>query len=155
MGGSILLGSHPQETWESIDSALNAALEIDRALPKGLGLAYATGARVYPQTDLADWIASNKEEAIPYLYGERDWSFVRPTIFSRPAPPRKLLRYVRRYLQGAKGQMGPMNAEAGPAQATRARVLAARGGARGARDEGCETTVMQHAKERRSVANIA
>lgn len=112
LGGSILLGSHPQETWQSIDSALDAALEIDSALPKGLGLAYATGARVYPQTSLADWIATHRAEAQPFLYGSTDKSFVEPVIFSKPTHPRKLLRYVNRYLSQAKGQMGPMNAEA-------------------------------------------
>ena len=112
LGGSILLGSHPNETWQSIDSALDAALEIDQALPKGLGLAYATGARVYPQTALADWIATHRKEAQPYLYGAEDPSFVEPVIFSKPTHPRKLLRYVNRYLSQAKGQMGPMNAEA-------------------------------------------
>ena len=112
LGGSILLGAHPQESWKTIDSALQAAIDIDKALPNGLGLAYATGARVYPQTTLANWIADNREEATPFLYGASDHSFVRPVIFSKPAPPRKLLRYVNRYLSDTKGQMGPMNAEA-------------------------------------------
>ena len=112
LGGSVLLGAHPEENWKSIDSALDAALEIDKALPNGLGLAYATGARVYPQTTLANWIAEHPEEAKPYMYGVDDPSFVRPVVFSKPTPPRKLLRYVNRYLSGAKGQMGPMNAEA-------------------------------------------
>ena len=112
LGGSILLGAHPQESWKTIDSALETALEIDQALPKGLGLAYATGARVYPQTTLANWISENKEEAREFLYGSGDPSFVRPVVFSKPTAPRKLLRYVNRYLSKAKGQMGPMNAEA-------------------------------------------
>lgn len=112
LGGSILLGAHPDENWKTIDSALDAAMEIDSALPNGLGLAYATGARVYPQTTLAHWIADHPREAKPFLYGCDDLSFVRPVVFSKPAPPRKLLRYVNRYVSGAKGQMGPMNAEA-------------------------------------------
>lgn len=112
LGGSVLLGAHPDEDWRTIDSALDAALEIDKALPKGLGLAYATGARVYPQTTLANWIGAHYEEAKPYLYGADDLSFVQPVVFSKPTSPRRLLRYVNRYLSTAKGQMGPMNAEA-------------------------------------------
>ena len=112
LGGSVLLGAHPDEDWRTIDSALDAALEIDKALPKGLGLAYATGARVYPQTTLANWIGAHYEEAKPYLYGADDLSFVQPVVFSKPTSPRRLLRYVNRYLSTAQGQMGPMNAEA-------------------------------------------
>lgn len=118
LGGSILLGAHPSETWDSVDRALKTALELDAALPDGLGLSYATGGRVYPDSALADRVAAMGAEARPYLYGADDPSFVRPVIFSKPAPPRRLLAYVKGALQGARGPMGPMNTEA-PADPTR------------------------------------
>ncbi|MCB9779516.1 MAG: cobalamin B12-binding domain-containing protein [Alphaproteobacteria bacterium] len=112
LGGSVLLGAHPLETWETLDSALDTALELDDAFPDGLGLAYATGARVYPRTWLADWIAAHRDEAAPWLHGADDPSFVRPVVYSRPAPPRALLAHVFQHLAEARGQMGPMNSEA-------------------------------------------
>lgn len=112
LGGSVLLGAHPDETWGTLDRALAYALELDSALPDGLGLSYATGGRVYPETALADQIARLGEAARPYLYGADDPSFVRPVIFSKPAAPRRLLAYVKAALAGARGFMGPMNTEA-------------------------------------------
>ena len=112
LGGSILLGAHPEESWDSIDRALEKALQLDSRFSKGLGLAYATGARVYPETELAAWIRANREAAQPHLYGDDDPEFVRPVVFSRPTSPRKLLGYVERSLRAAVGEMGPMNAEA-------------------------------------------
>lgn len=112
LGGSVLLGAHWLETEDTLERALETALEIDRALPLGLGLSYATGGRVYPETALADWVASHRDEARPHLYGAEDWSFVRPVIFSRPMAPRRLLTWVKARLEGARGLMGPMNTEA-------------------------------------------
>jgi hypothetical protein len=111
LGGSILLGAHPAETLDTVDGAVAAAREIDAALPDGLGLAYACGARVYPETPLARWIADHRAEAAPDLYGEDDPRFVRVVVFSRPLAPRPLLARVQAGLAGAKGNMAPMNAE--------------------------------------------
>lgn len=125
LGGSILLGAHPEERWETVDGALDAARELDRALPDGLALAYATGARVYPETPLAQWIRRNRAEAAPDLYGAADPSFAEVVVFSRPASPRTLMRHVQARLEGAKGRMGPMNVEvqSGPAEASVNRAL--------------------------------
>lgn len=112
LGGSVLLGAHWLETERTLQGALDYAREVDRAFHQGLGLSYATGGRVYPETALADWIAANREEARPHLYGEDDPSFVRPVIFSRPMAPRRLMAWVKARLEGARGNMGPMNAEA-------------------------------------------
>lgn len=112
LGGSVLLGAHWLETEDTLESALRYALELDRTFSLGLGLSYATGGRVYPETALADWIARNREAARPHLYGEDDPSFVRPVIFSRPMAPRRLMAFVKGRLEGARGAMGPMNAEA-------------------------------------------
>lgn len=112
LGGSIILGAHWLEREETLRAAVEAALEIDAALPDGLGLSYATGGRVYPETALADWISANRDEARPSLYGAEDWSFVRPVIFSRPMAPRRLMAWLKGQLQGARGHMGPMNTEA-------------------------------------------
>lgn len=125
LGGSILLGAHPEERWETVDGALDAALEMDAALPAGLALAYATGARVYPETPLAGWIRAHRDEATPDLYGSPDPSFAEVVVFSRPAAPRALLRHVSARLAGARGRMGPMNVEvrAGPAEGLVNRAL--------------------------------
>ena len=116
LGGSVLLGAHPAETEETLGRAVEAALSIDRALPGGLGLAYACGARVYGRAPLADWVRDHWEEAAPHLYaraGDRlDPELVRPVVFCRPGPPRALLRWLEGALAGARGPMGPMNAEA-------------------------------------------
>jgi hypothetical protein len=53
--GSILLGAHPDETWDSVARALAAARAIDAALPRGLDLTFATGGRVYATVPLGRW----------------------------------------------------------------------------------------------------
>lgn len=111
MGGSMLFGSHWLETWDTVDEAIAAIREIDAAFPDGLGLAYACGGRVYPETALADWIRKNSIEAKSHLYGDDDPTFVRPVAFSKPASPRELLRHVMSALEGTKGPIAPMNTE--------------------------------------------
>jgi len=112
LGGSILLGAHPLETDATLDRALSTALEFDAALPDGLGLAYACGGRVYPRTALADWVGAHPQLAAPSLYGARDPTFLRPVVFCRPTAPRALMARVGQALAGARGRMGPMNADA-------------------------------------------
>jgi hypothetical protein len=116
LGGSILLGAHPQETERSVGSALDTALVWDRALPEGFGLAYACGARVYPGSPLARLLDPADPAVRADLYvraGDRlDENWVRPVVFSRPGRPRELLARVRAHLAGARGPMRPMNAEA-------------------------------------------
>lgn len=112
LGGSVLFGAHPLEDEDTLATAFARALAFDRALPDGFGLAYACGARVYPETPLADWVASHWEEAAPHVYGAADPSFVRPVVFCRPLRPRSLLARVKAALASARGPMGPMNAEA-------------------------------------------
>ena len=120
LGGSVLFGAHLDETMDSVNRAIDNALEIDRALPEGLGLAYACGGRVYPETTLADRIQASWDECEPDLYTldaePPDRSFVRPVVFCRPQSPRKLLASVQERLANAKGNMGPMNAEAPAAE---------------------------------------
>ncbi|MCB9766489.1 MAG: radical SAM protein [Alphaproteobacteria bacterium] len=116
LGGSVLLGSHPLETDDTLQRAVEDALAIDAALPRGLGLAYACGGRVYPETGLADWIAAHRDEAAPHLYtadgAPPDPAFVRPVVFCRPRSPRRLMAWVKGALAGAKGHIAPMNSEA-------------------------------------------
>ena len=111
IGGSMLLGAHPAETWQTLDEALTAARQIDSALPDGLGLAYACGARVYAETPLAQWITAHPDDAAPHLFGADDPSFAQVVVFSRPAPPRVLLAHVQAALQDCRGPTGAMNAE--------------------------------------------
>ncbi len=114
--GSVLFGAHPEETLESLERAFAVARELDSILPDGLGLSYAAGARVYPETGLADYISAHWEACLPSLYtlpGEApDPSFVRPVVFSRPLPPRRLLGRVRAGLSTLRGPVGTMNSEA-------------------------------------------
>jgi hypothetical protein len=121
LGGSVLLGAHPDETDETLDGAMSAARDIDRCLPAGLGLAYACGARVYPATSLARQIAAEPGTHRAHLYTRTladgqvdpvDWSFVRPVVYSRPRSPRQLLAQVGDALRALRGPTGPMNAEA-------------------------------------------
>lgn len=123
LGGSILLGAHPEEDERSLESALARARQIDAALPDGLGLAYATGGRVYPNSPLGDWVAAHPEEARPHLYGADDPRFLEPVVFCRPGPPRLLLRRVQAALAGCRGRMGPMNTEAPSGDALRVEAL--------------------------------
>jgi hypothetical protein len=111
IGGSILFGAHWLETWDTVDEAVQRAMAWDRAFPDGIGLAYACGGRLYPETGLAAWVAEHRDEAAPHLYGEPDPTFVRPVVFCRPASPRALLRHVQAATGQAKGPIAPMNAE--------------------------------------------
>lgn len=121
LGGSVLLGAHPKEDEGSLTRALDLARQLDAAFPDGLGLSYACGGRVYPETRLADWIAEDWDAARPHLYTSPgqplDETFVRPVVYSRPAAPRALLRQVRAALSGCRGHIGPMNAEAPASEA--------------------------------------
>lgn len=113
LGGSILLGAHPRETGTTLDSALAAAREIDLAFPRGLGLAYACGARVYPGSPLADRIRALGTANLYCRAGDTiDPQFVRPVVYCQPGSPRALARHVAASLAGTRGQMKPMNAEA-------------------------------------------
>lgn len=111
LGGSMLFGAHWLETWDTVDEAIEAIRELDAAFPDGLGLAYASGGRLYPETALADWVATHREQAAPHLYGDDDPTFVRPVVFSKPASPRALLKYVVDALGETRGPIAPMNTE--------------------------------------------
>lgn len=112
LGGSMLLGAHPEETDASVERALAAAREIDAALPDGLGLAYAAGGRVYAAAPLGRWVAAHPDAARPDLYGRWTKDFVAPLVFCRPGAPRALLARIEAGLAGCRGPMRPLNAEA-------------------------------------------
>ncbi|MFZ5481968.1 MAG: B12-binding domain-containing radical SAM protein [Myxococcota bacterium] len=112
LGGSVLLGAHPEETYDHVDAALAVARELDAALPDGLGLAWAAGGRVYPNAPLGRWVRAHLAEARPHLYGRWTPDFVAPLVFCRPASPRALFAYVEAGLAGCRGQIRPLNAEA-------------------------------------------
>ncbi len=111
LGGSVLLGAHPLEDDASIDSAIAAACEIDRALPAGLGLAWAAGGRVYSNAPLGRWVAAHLPEARPHLVGRLTPGFAAPLAFCRPGTPRALFRRVAAGLAGCRGAMQSLNAE--------------------------------------------
>lgn len=119
LGGSALLGGHPEETWRSVDQALLTIRDYDDALPDGLGLAWSPGARVYPASPLGRWVRDHREEAAPDLYGSITPDLVEPLVYCRPAPPRELFAWVQERLDGCKGAIRPMNDElrAAPEQA--------------------------------------
>jgi hypothetical protein len=111
LGATVLFGAHPAETEATLGAALAAARAIDAALPDGLGLALACGARVYPGTPLATRLSPDAP-----LYtadgGRPDPTFVAPVVHCRLGPPRALLRQIEAALAGMKGTVGPMNATA-------------------------------------------
>ncbi len=111
LGGSVLLGAHPIEDDASIDSAIAAAREIDRALPEGLGLGWAAGGRVYANAPLGRWVAAHLLEARPHLVGRLTPGFAAPLVYCRPGTPRALFRRVAAGLAGCRGAMQSLNAE--------------------------------------------
>ncbi|MFT7521549.1 MAG: hypothetical protein ACI9MC_003700, partial [Kiritimatiellia bacterium] len=111
LGGSMLFGAHWLETMDTVQQAIDRIQQLDAAFPDGLGLAYAAGGRVYPNTGLADWVASHREQAEPHLYGDVDPTFVRPVVYCHPMAPRDLLRHVQQALGETRGPIGPMNTE--------------------------------------------
>lgn len=125
--GSVLLGAHPLETWETVDEALSVARDLDARLPEGLSLAVAAGARVYPTSPLGRTVRSRWEELAPHLYtpdgGPPDPELLDPVVFCRPGPPRTLLRHVLQ--TQLRGGITTMNGE-GPATEVEARVAALR-----------------------------
>lgn len=114
LSGSLLLGAHPDETWESIDRALHRARALDSALPGGLSLAFATGGRVYGASRLGAWVGSRLAEARPHLYGTLSEGFVEPLVFCKPTSPRRLMGYVEDRLAGMRAPATPLNGESSP-----------------------------------------
>ena len=112
LAGSILLGAHPDETWDSVDRALAAARAIDAALAGGLALTFATGGRVYASAPLGRWVRENFERARPDLYGAVAPDLAAPVVFCRPTSPRRLFAHVSDALAGLRGRAAPLNAEA-------------------------------------------
>ncbi len=112
LGGSLLLGAHPEESWESIHRAVETAKELDRALPEGLGLAWAAGGRVYATAPLGRWVAANFDAARPFLYGKLSPGFIKPLVFCRPVAPRALLSHLQTAFSGMRGHVQLLNAEA-------------------------------------------
>ncbi|MFH1467762.1 MAG: radical SAM protein, partial [Pseudomonadota bacterium] len=109
LGATVLFGAHPAESEATLTAALDTARALDAALPDGLGLAYACGARVYPGTPLAARLGPGAplftvDGAPP------DPTFVAPVVHCRLGPPRALFARVQAALAGMKGAVGPMNA---------------------------------------------
>ncbi|MCP4873035.1 MAG: radical SAM protein [Proteobacteria bacterium] len=164
VGGTVLFGAHPDETWETVSSALTATKRLDGELPEGLGLAYATGGRVYASSPLGRWVRDHREEATPDLHGTWSEGFAEPLVFCRPAPPRALLAHVQEALADCRGGMGPLNAEMiTDPQLLRAERLVnvgivrrTRGDATGARQalEDAVATVPDHAEALRQLALV-
>ncbi len=112
LGGTVLLGGHPAETWDTVDTALEAAQAFDAALPGGFGLSFSAGARVYPAAPLGRWVTARPGEARPDLYGGRPGDLASPVVYCRPGPPRELLDHVLRGLAALRGPVAPLNATA-------------------------------------------
>ena len=74
----------PGETEETIAETIGFV----RSLPQTIEVVYSAGARVYPHTPLAR-IAEREPE---WLVAHDDPTFLRPTVYSRPLPPRELAR---------------------------------------------------------------
>jgi radical SAM superfamily enzyme YgiQ (UPF0313 family) len=74
----------PGETEETIAETI----DFVRSLPQSIEVVYSAGARVYPHTPLAR-IAEREPE---WLVAHDDPTFLTPTVYSRPWPPRELAR---------------------------------------------------------------
>jgi hypothetical protein len=83
----------PGETEETIAETI----AFVRALPLSVEVVYSAGARVYPHTPLSR-IAEQEPER---LVGADDPSFLRPSAYSSPLPPRELARLL-------DGQLGSL-----------------------------------------------
>ncbi len=81
----------PGETEETIAETI----EFVRSLPESIEVVYSAGARVYPHTPLAR-IAEREPE---WLVANDDPTFLTPTVYSRPWPPRELARRLDEQLR--------------------------------------------------------
>jgi hypothetical protein len=81
----------PGETEETIDETI----DFVRSLPDSIEVVYSAGARVYPHTPLAQ-IAEREPE---WLVAHDDPTFLTPTVYSRPWPPRELARRLDEQLR--------------------------------------------------------
>jgi hypothetical protein len=81
----------PGETEETIAETI----EFVRSLPETIDVVYSAGARVYPHTPLAR-IAEREPE---WLIAHDDPTFLTPTVYSRPWPPRELARRLDEQLR--------------------------------------------------------
>ena len=82
----------PGETEETIAETI----EFVRALPPSIEVVYSAGARVYPHTPLAR-IAEREPE---WLVPDGDPTFLAPTVYCRPRPPRELAKRLDAELSG-------------------------------------------------------
>jgi radical SAM superfamily enzyme YgiQ (UPF0313 family) len=81
----------PGETEETIAETI----DFVRSLPESIEVVYSAGARVYPHTPLAR-IAEREPE---WLVAHDDPTFLAPTVYSRPWPPRELARRLAEQLR--------------------------------------------------------
>jgi radical SAM superfamily enzyme YgiQ (UPF0313 family) len=81
----------PGETEETIAETI----DFVRSLPESIEVVYSAGARVYPHTPLAR-IAEREPE---WLVAGDDPTFLMPTVYSRPWPPRELARRLDEQLR--------------------------------------------------------
>jgi pyruvate-formate lyase-activating enzyme len=81
----------PGETEETIAETI----DFVRSLPESIEVVYSAGARVYPHTPLAR-IAEREPE---WLVANDDPTFLTPTVYSRPWPPRELARKLDEQLR--------------------------------------------------------
>jgi hypothetical protein len=81
----------PGETEETIAETI----DFVRSLPDSIEVVYSAGARVYPHTPLAQ-IAEREPE---WLVAHDDPTFLTPTVYSRPLPPRELARKLDEQLR--------------------------------------------------------
>lgn len=81
----------PGETEETIAETI----DFVRSLPDSIEVVYSAGARVYPHTPLAR-IAEREPE---WLVSNDDPTFLTPTVYSRPWPPRELAQRLDEQLR--------------------------------------------------------
>jgi hypothetical protein len=77
------------------EGTIAETIDFVRSLPESIEVVYSAGARVYPHTPLAR-IAEREPE---WLVAADDPTFLTPTVYSRPWPPRELARRLDEQLR--------------------------------------------------------
>jgi hypothetical protein len=77
------------------EGTIAETIDFVRSLPESIEVVYSAGARVYPHTPLAR-IAEQEPE---WLVAHDDPTFLTPTVYSRPWPPRELARSLDEQLR--------------------------------------------------------
>lgn len=104
----LILGL-PGETIETLDEVIAWMKKMGDIFGEGFRCSYNCGARVYPNTFLANMVAAD-ENCNHYLYGNmEDKDLLEPLVYSSPFSPEEINRYIKDRIQGCKGLIASYN----------------------------------------------